>query len=255
MTTHKNALTTAQSFSEVNAGDPEDTSLLVVLPLFHMFGLGAVMMTAVYQGSEIVLKTFPVASQLLDAITEHEITSFAAVPAIYIEMLNEYEGNPEKYDVSSIESLGSGAAPLAEDTRERIEEVFDTPLVEGWGMTETSPAGTAQGSRGVKKGAGCVGQPLPDLGLKLVDPETRETRVPADFLDPTSVADTSEIDFDDEEQTTGEIAVRGPQVFKGYYKMSDKTEEVFDDGAGSTPTTSHVSTRTGSSGWSTAPTT
>ncbi|MDZ7687178.1 MAG: class I adenylate-forming enzyme family protein [Halobacteriales archaeon] len=229
MTTHKNALTTAQSFSEINGADPEDTSLLVVLPLFHMFGLGAVLMTAVYQGGEIILKTFPVASQLLDAITEHEITSFAAVPAIYIEMVSEYEQNPDKYDVSSIDSLSSGAAPLAEDTRERIEEVFDTPLVEGWGMTETSPAGTAQSSRGVSKGAGCIGQPLPDLELKLVDPETRETRVSAEFLNPTRPVDTSEIDFDDEEQTTGEIAVRGPQIFKGYYKMPDKTDEVFDD--------------------------
>jgi len=229
MTTHRNALTTAQSFSEVNAGDPEDTSLLVVLPLFHMFGLGAVLMTAVYQGGEIILKTFPVASQLLEAITEHEITSFAAVPAIYIEMVGEYEENPEKYDVSSIDSLSSGAAPLAEDTRERIEEVFDTPLVEGWGMTETSPAGTAQSSRGVSKGAGCIGQPLPDLELKLVDPDTRETRVSAEFLDPTRPVDTSEINFDDEEQTTGEIVVRGPQIFKGYYKMPEKTEEVFDD--------------------------
>jgi long-chain acyl-CoA synthetase len=186
-------------------------------------------MTAVYQGGEIILKTFPVASQLLEAITEHEITSFAAVPAIYIEMVSEYEQNPDKYDVSSIESLSSGAAPLAEDTRERIEEVFDTPLVEGWGMTETSPAGTAQSSRGVHKGAGCVGQPLPDLELKLVDPETRETRVSAEFLDPSRPVDTSEVDFDDEESVTGEIAVRGPQIFKGYYKMPEKTAEVFDD--------------------------
>ena len=230
MTTHRNALTTAQSFAEVGGGDPEKSSTLVVLPLFHMFGLGAVLMPSLYQGGEVILKTFPVASQLLEAITEHEITSFAAVPAIYIEMVSEYEENPDKYDVSSIERLGSGAAPLAEDTRERIEQVFDTPLVEGWGMTETSPAGTAQGSRGVKKGAGCIGQPLPDLELKLVNPEDRsDVRVSADFLNPTRPADTSEIDFDDEEQTTGEIAVRGPQVFKGYYKMPEKTEEVFDD--------------------------
>ncbi|MDY7081525.1 MAG: class I adenylate-forming enzyme family protein, partial [Halobacteria archaeon] len=231
LTTHRNILSTVQSYSQLGGIDPEDASTLVVLPLFHMFGLSTVMLTSLYNGGEIILKTLPVAQTLLQAITEHEVTSFAAVPAIYIEMVEEYEKNPEKYDLSSIEALGSGAAPLAEDTRKKIQEVFNTPLTEGWGMTETTPAGTANSTRGVRKGAGCIGQPLPDLEIKLVDPTTRETRVPPEFLDPSAVAEPDEygIDFDDEETVTGEMAVRGPQVFEGYHNLPDKTDEVFDD--------------------------
>lgn len=231
LTSHRNLLTTVNSYRRVGGGDPEKDSVLVVLPLFHMFGLSTVMLVSVYSGASIILKTLPVASSLLEAITEHEITSFGAVPAIFIEMVREYEENPDRYDVSSIERLGSGAAPLAEDTRRRIEDEFETPLVEGWGMTETSPAGTIQSSRGVVKGAGCIGQPLPDLEMKLVDPDTRETRVPADYLDPTTPPRLSgyEPDFDESEGVTGEIAVRGPQIFQGYHDLPNQTDAVFDD--------------------------
>lgn len=231
LTTHENLLTTARSYTKLGSGDPEESVSLVVLPLFHMYGLGAVMLTVLYQGGEIILKTLPVAETLLSAITEHGVTTFAGIPAIFIEMVSEYEENPDVYDLSTIEGLASGAAPLAEDTRRRIERTFNAPLTEGWGMTETSPAGTVKTARGVRKGAGCVGQPVPDLDIKVVDTDTRETLVSADFLDPTGVADPDEvgIDFDDESAVTGELAVRGPQVFAGYHGLSETNEAVFDE--------------------------
>jgi long-chain acyl-CoA synthetase len=153
------------------------------------------------------------------------------VPAVYIEMLEELETNPDAYDVSSIRTLGSGAAPLADDTRRRIEDAFDTPLTEGWGMTETSPAGTTESTYGVRKGAGCIGQPLPDIEMKLVDPDTRETKVPAAALDPTAATtlESHGIGPDDEDQVTGEIAIRGPQVFAGYHEMPETNDAVFED--------------------------
>ena len=153
------------------------------------------------------------------------------MPAVYIEMLEELETNPDAYDVSSIRTLGSGAAPLADDTRRRIEDAFDTPLTEGWGMTETSPAGTTESTYGVRKGTGCIGQPLPDIEMKLVDPDTRETKVPAAALDPTAATtlESHGIDPDDEDQVTGEIAIRGPQVFAGYHEMPETNDAVFED--------------------------
>jgi len=135
------------------------------------------------------------------------------------------------YDVSSIETLGSGAAPLADDTRRRIEDAFDTPLTEGWGMTETSPAGTTESTYGVRKGAGSIGQPLPDVEIKLVDPETRETRVPAAALDPTAATtlEAHGIDPDDEARLTGEIAIHGPNIFEGYQGMPKTNDAVFEN--------------------------
>ena len=230
LTTHRNLLSTVQSYTSRSGADPEDDVALCFLPLFHMYGLSVVLLLGLYNGSTIVLRTMPVPSELLSAITEFGVTSFAGIPAVYVEMLAEIERNPDAYDVSSIETLGSGAAPLAEDTRRRIEAAFDTPLTEGWGMTETSPAGTTSSTYGVRKGAGCIGQPLPDVEIKLVDPETRETRVPAAALDPTSATTLEDhgINPDDEAQVTGEIAIRGPQVFAGYHELPEKNAEVFD---------------------------
>jgi len=230
LTTHENLLSTVQSFSSRGGADPEDDVALCFLPLFHMYGLSVVMLLGIYNGATVVLRTMPVPSELLSAITEFEVTQFAAIPAVFIEMLEELDENPDGYDVSSIETLGSGAAPLAEDTRRRIEAAFDTPITEGWGMTETSPAGTTGSSYGIRKGAGCIGQPLPDVELQLVDPETREVRVPWAALDPTAATTLAEhgIDPDDEAQVTGEIAIRGPQVFEGYHEMPERTDAVFD---------------------------
>jgi long-chain acyl-CoA synthetase len=228
LTTHRNLLATTQSYTSRSGFDPEDDVALLVLPLFHMYGLSTVMLTNLYNGATVLLKTLPVAQSLLSAITEHEVTSFAGIPAIFVEMVTECESNPEAYDLSSIESVGCGAAPLADDTRRRIEVVFDTPLVEGWGMTETTPAGTTGSAYGVTKAAGCIGQPVPDMELRLVDPETREVRVHEDLLDPTSAVDiTDELDFADETNVSGEMVVRGPQVFAGYYGLPDKNREVF----------------------------
>ncbi|MFW5964790.1 MAG: class I adenylate-forming enzyme family protein, partial [Natronomonas sp.] len=231
LTTHENLLSTVQSYTSRSGSDPEEDVALCFLPLFHMYGLSVVMLTGLYNGATVVLRTMPVASELLSAITEFEVTQFAGIPAVYIEMLSEMEDNPDKYDVSSLETLGSGAAPLADDTRRRIEDAFDTPLTEGWGMTETSPAGTTSSTYGVHKGAGCIGQPLPNVELKLVDPMTRDLRVPSEALDPTSATTLEDhgIDPDDEEQVTGELAIRGPQVFEGYHGLPEKTAAVFDD--------------------------
>jgi long-chain acyl-CoA synthetase len=231
LTTHENLLTTVQSYSSRGGADPEEDVALCFLPLFHMYGLSVVMLNGLYNGATVVLRTMPVASELLSAMTEFEVTQFAGIPAVYIEMIQELESNPDEYDVSSLETLGSGAAPLADDTRRRIEDAFDTPLTEGWGMTETSPAGTTASTYGVHKGAGCVGQPIPNVEIKLVDPDTREVRVPAEALDPTSPKTLEDfgVDADVEEQVTGEIAIRGPQVFEGYHGLPEKTRQVFDD--------------------------
>ncbi|WP_255148868.1 class I adenylate-forming enzyme family protein [Halorarius halobius] len=228
LTTHENLLATAQSYQSRSGTDPETDVALLVLPLFHMYGLSTVLLTQLYGGGTVVLKTLPVPSALLQAITDHEVTQFAGIPAIFIEMLSEYESNPEAYDLSSVETLGSGAAPLADDTRRRIERAFGCQLTEGWGMTETSPAGTTDSVYGPAKAAGCIGQPLPDVEMRLVDPGTREVRVSEATLDPTTPPDVDHLDFDDEEQVTGEIAIRGPNVFAGYHDLPEKTEEVFD---------------------------
>jgi long-chain acyl-CoA synthetase len=229
--THENVLTTLRSYGQLGGGDPETDSTLVVLPLFHLFGLVVVLLNSTYNGIPVVMRTLPVPTELLSAITEHEITSFAAVPAIYNEMLNAYEADPESYDLSSIERIGSAAAPLSDEVRRRVEDAFGVPLMEGWGMTETTAAGAAADPRGSTKGAGCVGWPMPDFEIRLVDPETRTVRIDEDALDPLRPRHEGEDPLAglDEEELTGEIAIRGPQVFQGYHGLPETNDAVFDD--------------------------
>ena len=228
--THRNILTTLQAFAETQAIDPEEDSILLITPMYHIIGLIGSTLLTLYSGRSVVLQNQIRPDVLLETIDRRGITDFTGVPALYISMVQELEANPEQYDVSSMKSLGIGAAPLATDTRNRIENGFGVALVEGWGMTETT-AGTAASARGVQKGAGCIGQPMPGIEMKLVDPVTRETRVPPEHLEPTAPAGLTgyEPDFDDEATYTGEIAIRGPPVFEGYYNLPGKNEEVFDD--------------------------
>lgn len=222
--THENLLSTIESYdSSGHSIDPDD-SILLVLPLFHIYALNALMGTFLYTGAKMVLQPRPEAESMLNAIEEHSITRFAGVPAMYTMMFREYRESPSAYDISSLENAVCAAAPLADSTRRKIETAWNVRMTEGWGMTETSPAGTTEPSRGVRKSAGCIGLPVTNIDLKLTDPETRETIVAPDdhtpFVNP---------DIADEACVTGEIAVRGPQVFAGYHERPTKTETVFDD--------------------------
>ena len=224
--THENLLSTIEAYD--NGGlplDPDDTFLLV-LPLFHIYGLNALLGSGLYSGATMVLVAQPEPEPMLNGIQNNDVTNFAGVPAMYTMMFREYRENPEKYDLSSLESVTCAAAPLADATRREIMEEWDVPMVEGWGMTETAPAGTVEPSRGVRKAAGCVGPVLDGVEIKLVDPGTRETKVSTDQLEPIPDDD---LDFEDEASVTGEIAIRGPNVFEGYYNRPEKNEQVFDD--------------------------
>lgn len=224
--THENLLSTIESYDSGGFPIDPDDSILLVLPLFHIYALNALMGTFLSTGAKIVLQPRPEAGPMLTAIEEHSITQFAGVPAMYTMMYREYRETPDAYDLSSLENAVCAAAPLADATRQAIEEAWEVPMTEGWGMTETAPAGTTEPSQGVRKSAGCIGTPVPNIDIKLTDPETRETLVGPDDLTPVVNPD---IDFDDKTRVTGEITVRGPQVFKGYYERPAKNEEVFDD--------------------------
>jgi long-chain acyl-CoA synthetase len=224
--THENLLSAIEAYDSGGlALDPED-AILLVLPLFHIYALNALMGSYLYTGASMVLQAEPEGEPMLRAIEEHGLTKFAGVPAMYTMMWRTYRENPEEYDLSSLEDVTCAAAPLADDVRRTIEDAWDVPMAEGWGMTETSPAGTIEPVRGVRKAAGCIGPPVPNIELKIVDPGSRETKIGPGDLHPRPSED---VDWDNRAATTGEIAVRGPMVFEGYYNRPEKTEAVFDD--------------------------
>ena len=226
MLTHRNLLSAIDSYDKSGFGISADYTLVLVLPLFHIYALNALMSSFLARGGHLDLQPRPDPEALLRAIDQYDAEVFAGVPALYTQMFRVWRENPEEYDLSSLEYVVCAAAPLAEEVRKTIQNEWDVVMIEGWGMTETAPAGTIEPVGGVRKEAGCVGPPVPGIDLKIVDPESRKTKVGPKDLRPFPNPD---IDFSDESQVVGELAIRGDSIFKGYHGKPDKTAEVFDD--------------------------
>lgn len=221
---HRNLLAVQESMATSGPNPDPDWTGLMVLPLFHVPTLNTVMGKYLYAGGTVVLQARPSGEGMLQAIDRFDINEVPAVPALHTMMYRAYRETPEAYDVSSVEALGAAAAPLPDDTKRNLTRDFDVSMSEGWGMTETAGLVTLR-TPAVRKAAGCIGQPLRKLELELRDPDTRETVVPAGMLDPRAAP----VDLPaDEADRTGEIAVRGPQVFEGYHNLPAKNEAVFD---------------------------
>jgi long-chain acyl-CoA synthetase len=229
--THENVLSAIESAAASGYYVPVDpeSSGLIAIPFFHSAGLNSILTYYLYSGATVVVLETAEPRAMLDAIDRYDIQTLGGVPTLYTKMQEVYRESPGEFDLSSLETVAASGANLPEATRRAIVEDWEVVMTEGWGMTETSPCGTFQPHRGVRKGAGCVGPPMYGVTLKLADPRTRETLVPAAYFEPHVDIGETDIDFDDESAVTGEIAMRGPQVFEGYHDRPELTEAAFDD--------------------------
>lgn len=184
------------------------TRVLGVLPLFHVFAMETVMVIPVCLGAEIVLVPRFSLVDLLDTIEREKPDMFPGVPTIYAA-INAHPGI-EKRDLSSLKLCISGGAPLPKEVREEFERRTGCRLVEGYGLSETSPVVSANPPLGLVKD-GSVGTAVPQTLIEI-----------RDLTDPTRLVPAGE---------KGEVCVRGPQVMAGYYNRPDETASVFIDGA------------------------
>ena len=181
--------------------------MLTCLPLFHVFGLTVAMNWAVRSGAKMVLLPNPRDFKtLVKSIEKHRVTLFPGVPALF-NGLNNHPGI-ENVDVRSIRSCFSGSAPIAPDVLERFEELTGARIIEGFGMSETSPVTHVNPLHGVRK-VGTVGIPVSDTEARCIDLEDGHELPPGE---------------------EGELVVRGPQVMAGYWNRPDETENVLEDG-------------------------
>ncbi|HEX2050930.1 MAG TPA: long-chain fatty acid--CoA ligase [Actinomycetota bacterium] len=178
-----------------------EEAVMCVLPFFHSYGLQVAMNMGILKGAKLVLMPRFELEMVLKAVKKERPTLFPGVPRIYGAINDSAE--TKKYDVSSIRACLSGAAPLPLAIAERFEELTGARLVEGYGLTETSPVTHANPIEGDRR-AGSIGLPLPDTDCKIVDVD-----------DPDRVVEPGE---------EGELAVAGPQVMKGYWNRDDETE-------------------------------
>jgi len=178
-------------------------AVMCVLPFFHSFGMTVAMNIGLYLGAKLVLEIQFDLKATLSSVQREKVTMFPGVPRIYIA-INEGK-ETANFDITSIKSCFSGAAPLPLAVQEKFESITGGTIVEGYGLTETSPIASSQPIGGRRK-AGSIGIPVPDTDFRTVD------------LDDW----TKEMPRGEE----GELIISGPQVMQGYFNRPDETEQV-----------------------------
>jgi malonyl-CoA/methylmalonyl-CoA synthetase len=179
------------------------------LPLFHVHGLCFALHTALIAGAKIVMFDQFSPETVIDILSRQEgelaCTMLMAVPTMYLRMIDRLEG--KRKDFSHLRLLASGSAPLLPKDFEKISEVFGKEPVEREGMSETG-MNFSNPLWGIKK-SGSIGLPLPNVEVKIVNPETLQD------------SGTGEV---------GEIWLKGPNVSPGYWRKPQETESVFVNG-------------------------
>ncbi|MFD0067488.1 long-chain fatty acid--CoA ligase [Streptomyces sp. NPDC056690] len=181
---------------------PEDV-VVGCLPLFHIFGQICTMSAAVRSGASLVLIPRFDPQAVLDAIARERATVFEGVPTMYAALLH----HSSRADVSTLRMCISGGASLPVEILHGFEQRFDCPVLEGFGMSETSPVVTFNHPDRPRK-AGSIGTPIRDVEVRLLDDKGQD--VPLGEI--------------------GELAVRGPNVMKGYWNRPLETKAAIPDG-------------------------
>jgi long-chain acyl-CoA synthetase len=182
--------------------------MLGALPFFHVFGLTTAMNFAIYMAWENILVPKPQPEQLLETIGKFKPTFAPLVPTMYIGMLNHPD--IDRTPLTSIKGCFSGSAPLPVEVIRDFEQRTGAVIVEGYGLTETSPVTHINPFAGAKRKVGSIGLPIPDTHCRIVDLNDGRTDLPAGEI--------------------GELLVKGPQVMAGYWNKPEATAETLVDG-------------------------
>jgi long-chain acyl-CoA synthetase len=191
-----------------SAKDGEET-VLMAIPLFHVYGMVAGMSFALASGATMVM--IPNARDIPDVlanINKYSPTIFPGVPTLYTAINNHPDVAAGKVKLGSIKACVSGSAPLMRETKEKFEKLSGGKVFEGYGLSEAPTATHCNPMMGINK-TGSIGMPLPDVQCKIISLDDGVTEMA-----------TGEI---------GEIAIRGPQVMKGYHNMPTETANTLRD--------------------------
>jgi long-chain acyl-CoA synthetase len=204
---HHNLEWTARAAREGSEVEADHIGLLV-LPLSHGFGLGVSILGVLSPSRSVLLRWFDV-DAVLDAIERHRIQRMAVVPTM-VQML--LTADLESRDLSSLTYITSGGAAMPEEVLRAWERrVPNCPILQGYGLTETSPTITVQRPSSVEDGTrkvGSVGRPIDGVEVRIVDDADRP-------LGPGEV---------------GEVTARGPNVMRGYWRNPGATADAVRDG-------------------------
>ena len=209
--THRNLVANALQISRWLVDlEPGKETVLMAIPLFHVYGMVAGMLFAIQTGASMVMVPNP--RDLKDVLTniqKYKTTVFPGVPTLYNAINNHPDVVAGKYDLSAIKACISGSAPLMRDTKEKFEAVTGGVVFEGYGLSEAPTATHCNPLLGENR-TGSIGLPLPDVDCRIISLDDEVTVLPAGEI--------------------GELVIKGPQVFKGYHNMPTETGNTLRDG-------------------------
>jgi long-chain acyl-CoA synthetase len=199
MLTHRNIVTNTVQFAEWYAFAPGSETSLCAIPFFHAGGMSGVMNVPLFAGATLIVFPRFRAASVAQTVSRYGVTRLFGVPTMYIALLDDPEAR--RADYSRLCACRTSAAPLPPS----VKSAFDTlvgheVLVEGYGLTETSPLTHANPIHRAKPGS--IGIPLPDTDARIVDPESGAEAAPGE---------------------PGELLIRGPQVMRGYWRRPEET--------------------------------
>ncbi len=202
MSTHRGLVANTLQMAAMLQAQPGE-SFLGAIPMFHVFGMVAVLSVAVYLGIKIVLViSARDIADVIGAIDKYKPTMFHGVPALFNAINNHPDVKSGKVNLRSLRACVSGSAPLPPATKREFERITGGKLLEGYGMSEAPTASHVNPVNGENR-TGSVGLPLPDMDLRIVSLDDGETDVPVGEI--------------------GELLMAGPQVMTGYYGMPTET--------------------------------
>jgi long-chain acyl-CoA synthetase len=204
--THGNVIANARQISQW-LGFTENDRLLTIMPLFHMNAVSVTTMSALYAGGSTVISPKFSASQFWKIVSDYQVTSFGSVATMLSMLLNSYpEGVPQGLKTDQLRFAMCGSAPVPAEVMKKFEETFNCPVVEGYGLSESTCRSTFNPPDERRRPGSC--------GL----PIGNEMRV----------FDDNDIEVSDGE--LGEIVLRGENILKGYFKNPEATEQAFRNG-------------------------
>ncbi|MGH2819050.1 MAG: 4-coumarate--CoA ligase family protein [Actinomycetota bacterium] len=206
MLTHHNLVANICQTQPVHHASERDT-VIGVLPFFHIYGMTVIMNNALHLGATVVTMPRFDLADFLRTMQDHAVTRAYLVPPIVLALAK----HPivDRYDLSSLTRILSGAAPLGPELAGACGQRLGCEVTQGYGLTETSPVThTIPEERGTNR-PGSVGPPIPNTECKVVDIESGSELGPNE---------------------TGEVWIRGPQVMQGYLNNPEATARTIDDG-------------------------
>src|SRR3954466_13690452 len=202
--THANLMTNAQLSADELGEVTEDDVLLGALPLFHSFGQTCGLNATVYKGATMSMIPRFDPAKPLEIIQRDKVTVFQGVPTMYTAML--HCDSRDDYDTSALPICMSGGSAMAVEVMRGFEDAFDCKVLEGYGLSETSPVASFNHPDKERK-IGSIGTPIEGVEMKVVDDDGNDV-------------DQGEV---------GEIVIKGHNVMKGYWRKPDETADVFTD--------------------------